>query len=223
MGRSILILREYIMNLFDLNSDKIIYNIDGKDIEMKYSTCYGKVYEKWLVSKCGKVWSVSQKRFLKGSTSSYNSYKSTHTRTGSKRKSRKVLNMSYHMMLDEEDWWGDGSGRKHHSGNQWIRPISAHKLVIDTWKPLYDNPPESIVWEEWEIIRDLPSVYDHVSKTVWIDHIDDNPTNNHVDNLRRVTSWDNNNTRKAKGIQGMRKHFLNTRYNVVKYTNHYKG
>ena len=30
------------MNLFDLNSDKIIYNIDGKDIEMKYPICFGK-------------------------------------------------------------------------------------------------------------------------------------------------------------------------------------
>jgi hypothetical protein len=72
---------------------------------------------------------------------------------------------------------------------------------MDTWAPLYDNPPEGIVWEEWEIVRrDMPTVYNHISKTVVIDHIDDNPMNNHIDNLRRTTSWDNQKTRKAKGI-----------------------
>ena len=72
---------------------------------------------------------------------------------------------------------------------------------MDTWKPLYDNPPENIIWEEWEKVRDdLPNVYDHISKTVVIDHIDDDPMNNHLDNLRRTTSWDNNHHRKAKGI-----------------------
>ena len=72
---------------------------------------------------------------------------------------------------------------------------------MDTWAPLYDNPPDSIVWEEWEIVRrDLPSVYNLISKSVVIDHIDDDPTNNHLDNLRRTTSWGNQHTRKSKGI-----------------------
>tara|TARA_B110000211_G_scaffold3597_1_gene4221 strand:- start:354 stop:575 length:222 start_codon:yes stop_codon:yes gene_type:complete len=73
-------------------------------------------------------------------------------------------------------------------------------MVMDTWLPLYDNPPEGIVWEEWEKVRDLPSVYNLISKSVVIDHIDDDPTNNRLDNLRRVTNWDNNKTRKLKGI-----------------------
>ena len=71
---------------------------------------------------------------------------------------------------------------------------------MDTWAPLYDNPPEGIVWEEWEIVRDLPTVYNYISKCGSIDHIDDDPTNNHLDNLRRVNDWDNQKTRKAKGI-----------------------
>jgi hypothetical protein len=36
----------------------ITMNIDGKDIEMKPTICFDKVYDKWVVSKCGKVWSV---------------------------------------------------------------------------------------------------------------------------------------------------------------------
>ena len=71
---------------------------------------------------------------------------------------------------------------------------------MDTWAPLYDNPPEGIVWEEWEIVRDLPTVYEYFTKSGSIDHIDNNPANNHLDNLRRVNDWDNQFTRKKKGI-----------------------
>jgi len=103
----------------------------------------------------------------------------------------------------DESFWEDGSGRV--STDQYrqknvMRNIVVHKMIMDTWAPLYDNPPEGITWKEWEIVRDLPTVYNHISKTVVIDHIDDNPMNNHLDNLRRVTSWDNQSSRKAKGI-----------------------
>ena len=175
------------MNVFGLNNDEIIMNIDGKDIEMKYPICYGKVYDKWLVSRCGKVWSLTNNRLLRG-------YRKLHYK-----REQSLQNIDYQIIV-EEDWWGDGSGNKHCNRKHHQRHISAHKMVMDTFAPLYDNPPEGITWEEWEIARDLTSVYNHISKTVVIDHIDDDPTNNHLDNLRRVTSWDNNNIRKLKGI-----------------------
>ena len=191
---TIYFLRGYIMNLFDLNSDKIIYNIDGKDMEMKPAICYDKVYDRWLVSKCGKVWSLKHNRLIKGNPIFKN---------GKERSKGKItcLSMTLYVL---SNFWEDGSGSKQEY-SQWNhqyvkRNIKQHKIIMDTWKPLYDNPPESIVWEEWEIVRDLPSVYNHISKTVVIDHIDDDPTNNHLDNLRRVTSWDNNFARKARGI-----------------------
>ena len=177
------------MNVFGLNNDEIIMNIEGKDIEMKPAICYGKVHDKWLVSRCGKVWSFKWNKLLTGAKSYAH------------KKNTKILKcIIYSMMTDEENWWGDGSGIKHHAGYRWKRLIRAHKMVMDTWAPLYNNPPEGVVWEEWEIVRKLPSVYNHISKTVVIDHIDDNPANNHIDNLRRVTSWDNQCTRKSKGI-----------------------
>ena len=177
------------MNLFDMNSETIVMNIDGKDIEMKYPICYGKVYDGWLVSKCGKIWSLKWNKLLTGAKSYAH------------KKNTKILrHITYSMMTDEENWWGDGSGIKHHAGYRWKRLIRAHKMIMDTWAPLYDNPPEGILWEEWEIVRKLPTVYNHISKTVVIAHIDDDPTNNHIDNLRRVTSWDNQPTRKAMGI-----------------------
>ena len=59
------------MNLFDMNSDVITVNIDGKDIEMRHPICYGKEYDRWLVSKCGKVWNVKKNKLMKGGRSYY--------------------------------------------------------------------------------------------------------------------------------------------------------
>jgi hypothetical protein len=186
---------KYLIDLFDLDNDNdnITMNIDGKDIEMKPAICYDKVFDKWLVSKCGKVWSLQKDKLLAGGESW------RQMSRGTKVFKHVVLNL-----CTEKGFWKDGSGaiRKDYSNpkNKMIRSIKYHKVIMDTWAPLYDNPPQGIVWEEWEIARDLPSVYDHISKNVIIDHIDDNPMNNHLYNLRRVTSWDNNKTRKAKGI-----------------------
>ena len=185
------------MNLIDMNANDITVCIDGRDIEMKYPICYGKVYEGWLVSKCGKIWSLKRNKLLMGSKK-YGDSKND--------KVTKFPERIVYSIVTEKDWWGDGSGYGYSMENwaankvYYKRHITAHKMVMDTWKPLYYNPPESIVWEEWEIVRDLPTVYNHISKTVVIDHIDDDPTNNHIDNLRRVTSWDNQPSRKAKGI-----------------------
>jgi hypothetical protein len=182
---------KYLIDLFDLDNDNdnITMNIDGKDIVMKHPICYDKEYDKWLVSECGKVWSFKYNKLLAGNkVQSYN------------KKGTKLKYIQYSIMLNESDWWGDGSSSLHPTGYTWIRQITCHKMIMDTWAPLYDNPPVGITWEEWEIVRDLPSVYNHISKTIVIDHIDDDPNNNHLDNLRRVTSWDNNKTRKAKGI-----------------------
>lgn len=173
------------MNLIDMNVNDITMCIEGKDIEMKHAICYGKVFDSWLVSKCGKIWSIPKNSLLTGALS------------GSKRNYVKVG------IRTDESFWEDGSGNCQLSDRRKknvLRNIGLHKIVMDTWAPLYDNSPEGLVWEEWEKVRDLPTVYNYISKTVVIDHIDDDPTNNHIDNLRRVTQWDNNHTRKKKGI-----------------------
>ena len=175
-----------LCEFLDGDSDKITMIIDNKDMEMKPSICFGKEYDNWLVSKCGKVWSIKKNKIL----TPYKNIRSHGT---------------YHQyeIYAPEGFWEDGSGRIKKSGNAagyHMRNIQAHKVIMDTWAPLYDNPPKGILWEEWEIVRDLPTAYNHISKTVCIDHIDDDPTNNHLDNLRRVTTLDNNSVRKARGI-----------------------
>jgi hypothetical protein len=176
------------MNLYDLSSGNTIINIDGIDIEMKHPICFGKEYDKWLVSKCGKVWSMTYNRLLHG-------HKKTAILNG-----KKYLQGIDYQVVTEKDWWGDGSGCKNWARKAYQRHIPAHKMIIDTWAPLWDNPPKEVSWEQWEIVRELDTVYDYFNKSGSIDHIDDNPANNHVDNLRRVNDWDNNYTRKAKGI-----------------------
>ena len=178
------------MNLYDLNSDNIIMNIDGKDIEMKPAICYGKVYDKWLVSKCGKIWSGSRNRLITGCKNYQYSKEGKRLRE---------ISLS---LATPSGFWEDGSGylRYDRPGTGIERKIRFHKVVIDTWAPLYDNPPEGISRKEWEIARELDTIYDYFNKSGSIDHIDDDPANNHLDNLRRVNDWDNQKTRKAKGI-----------------------
>ena len=176
------------MNLYDLNSDNTTLNIDGKDIEMKPAICFDKEYDRWLVSRCGKVWSVRRNKLIEGHISySYNV-------------DSKVINKIDYSIMTEPDWWGDGSGACHHSGYQWRRAIGAHKMIMDTWAPLYDNPPEGVSWEFWEIGREYPDNLKFYSESVVIDHIDDDPTNNNLNNLKRTTNMKNNPHRKARGI-----------------------
>ena len=166
-------------------------NIDGKDMEMKPAICYDRVIDRWLVSRCGKIWSNGrgQNKLLSG--------KKVYTYN----KEGKTLSKIQVKLKTPIGFWEDGSGGHHESYGNWVgRDVSVHKIIIDTWAPLYDNPPEGISWEDWKIARDLPTMYDHTRKNVVIDHIDDNPANNHLDNLRRLNSWDNNFARKARGI-----------------------
>ena len=175
-----------------MNANDITMCIEGRDIEMKYPICFGKVHDRWLVSRCGKMWSLSKNKFIKGTPTWMRKADGT----------KRLVSVST-TVSSPVGFWEDGSGRvatDQYRQRNVKRDIKIHKMVMDTWAPLYDNPPEGIVWEEWEKVRDLPTVYNHISKTIVIDHIDDDPTNNHIDNLRRVTQWDNNHTRKKKGI-----------------------
>ena len=179
------------MNLFDLNTNTITMNIDGKDMEMRTAICYGKEIDKWLVSECGKVWSTArgQNKFLSG--------KKNYSFT----KEGKHMNGIQLTLKTPVGFWEDGSGYTHESYRGWLRrDIAVHKIVMDTLAPLYDNPPVGVSWETWEKIRDYPDNLTFYSESVVIDHIDNDPTNNRLDNLKRTTNMKNNSHRKAKGI-----------------------
>jgi len=178
------------MNLFDLNNNNDILEmtLDGQDYQLKYPILYGQPYDNWLVSKCGKLWSIDKKKFIKGR-----------------------INPQGYIIFEvytKDDFWEDGGGRWKLCGaskitgtkGTWafIRSIALHKIVIDTWKPLYDNPPKGIPWKEWKIMRTLPKCFESYSHSLHTDHIDDDKLNNHADNLQRKSARQNNSTVKAK-------------------------
>ena len=91
--------------------------------------------------------------------------------------------------------------RKNHAGKFNSRlvlmTVRVHRLVMEAFKPLDENLPAQISKEEWnkcpEPIRQM------LRECCVIDHIDDDPTNNSVDNLRWVTPVQNNLYRKHNG------------------------
>lgn len=73
--------------------------------------------------------------------------------------------------------------------------ITVHRMVMETWRPIDQYPPEQLK-DDWDEAPD--SFKQWVRDTAIIDHIDDDPTNNHVDNLRWVVPKENSHHRKKQ-------------------------
>jgi hypothetical protein len=70
-----------------------------------------------------------------------------------------------------------------------------HQLVMGAFDPIDNNPP--ISKEDWE--QTPESAKEIIRYSMVIDHIDNNPFNNHINNLQRVLPRDNNsNVKKHK-------------------------
>ena len=65
---------------------------------------------------------------------------------------------------------------------------------METYNSIDDNPP--IPREDWEKCPE--SAKQWIRDTALVDHIDDNPGNNNLDNLRWVIPKDNQKYRKLK-------------------------
>lgn len=73
--------------------------------------------------------------------------------------------------------------------------MAVHQAVANTFMPIEKNPPKKIK-KYWKKLPD--EVKDLIKSTLIIDHIDDDPTNNNLYNLRYVVSRENSNYVKAK-------------------------
>jgi hypothetical protein len=100
-----------------------------------------------------------------------------------------------------EDYDHRARGKKHSPAIS----IDAHRIVAETWKPIDEYPPDELK-ETWDQVitpdmvgqKRIPEEWKAwVRSSAYIDHIDDNPANNHVDNLRWVKPIENQSFRKA--------------------------
>lgn len=68
------------------------------------------------------------------------------------------------------------------------RTMKVHQLVMNSFKPIIDNPPDRIK-KYWV---NLPEEVKHwISETVYVNHKDHDPTNNNLWNLEYVTPREN--------------------------------
>lgn len=84
--------------------------------------------------------------------------------------------------------------------------VAVHRLVMDAFKPLDEYPP--IPKEDWG--KTPESAKNFIRDTVVIDHINDDPFDNRVENLRWVSSLQNSNYRKKYETINFEKHKINS-------------
>lgn len=79
--------------------------------------------------------------------------------------------------------------------------VPYHRAVMETWKPIDEFPPDSLKGC-WDTLPEAAKQW--VRDTAIIDHIDGDPTNNHVDNLRWCTPKENQPHRKEQTFNGIK-------------------
>lgn len=144
---------------------------------------YGIVIPHYYCNNRGDIWSAKTNRFLKAKQK----YSARLKKEG-----LRLRSLSYNLSIPK----GHFPDYDHRANGRAKAPaisIEAHRIVMETWKPVDEFPPKELK-ECWKILPEIAKYY--IKKGLVVDHIDDDPSNNHVDNLRWVLAIENQAERK---------------------------
>jgi len=153
--------------------------------EFKPLMRFQKVVPGYFVTKDGRVFSLKSNKFLRPRK------KYTANHHSEKRLKELAFNVSAPKELITEYNFSDKSGRLNNSIELYI---SNHRATAEAWMSIDDFPPPQLK-ECWDVLPEEAKQW--VRDTAIVDHKDDDPSNNHVDNLQWVIPKDNNPYRKA--------------------------
>ena len=138
---------------------------------------YGRQIPDYFVTVDAKVYSNKTKKFLK---------------VGKSAKDSEYMRVSLNIPIG---YFSDVDDFNYYEDNKVSHRVSfdVHRIVLEAWKPIDENPPEQLR-DDWD--KAPESFKKWVRETAVIDHIDGNPANNHLDNLRWCTPKENNCYRK---------------------------
>ena len=145
----------------------------------------------YYVSKSGKIISMRDKRKAFKFITLRN--RMSTNADGSKRISAMIFDVSV-----PKNFFDDYSYREHTKASK-LNPhelitLAVHVVVAEVWLPFDDNLPYDMPASLKKIWKKLSSESrEYIKSGIVIDHIDDDPTNNHAHNLQRCCTRNNNN------------------------------
>ena len=169
------------------------------DIEFKPLIHKRRVIPDYYVSMCAKILSNKQTK-IKGIPKllDYTRKQLVEERGVNGRYARTLaVNLSVPVgFFPEYDYVASTNGRGQVSTKHSKINVRYHRAVMETWRPIDEFPP--IPKEDWD--KTPESAKQFIRDSAYVDHIDADTSNNHVDNLRWVTPLENSNHRKNRKL-----------------------